>query len=258
MKSALKADHWRSAIDESESNWYLRHQSDYGSWQWIEKRLFIYALSAWLCRTGSYYLFYFIPLWSSSTSLTIIYWFSYCWFWAYNEIMPIFVLYYILCHISILDDAIGMKKELNVISKMFSIVTVLKLIGFAITATGLIATIDPNVVGYWGPIILNIRSLLSRTLQIPINYMQSRWVVSRFVSLIHREPGNLACDSNAISLSSTKMRGIVNQSTLNLIDHSIDSLTPNSEEVRFVMKSTLMKYTAFEGFMRFLLEVFLH
>ena len=256
--SALKDNAWRSVLNGLESSWYLKHQKDYGSWRWIRKRLFIFALFALSSLTVVRYIETFHPHWSSSAISFIIYCISSFCMCTYYFFATLFILFYILRHISILDDAIGLGKEVKVIAYMLTIIFMMAFLVLVLYPQ-LTALIGDHL-AYYQPIISRVWLLLYRILFVPINYMQTRWVVRRFGMLLRQrsDEGNSHGDPTAISLSTTKMLKIrmANETTLRLMDEPDTSLTPDEQELRIEMQRALMKITAFEAFMRFLLEVF--
>ena len=109
VTAALKNDQWASVIDSAQwtSNWYLKHQRDYGSWRWIKWKLAIWALTAFVAGEGVRYLILFQPNWSHDLKLSIVYGICYFWLSTYYVLLPLWMYYYILRHM-ISDDAIGL------------------------------------------------------------------------------------------------------------------------------------------------------
>lgn len=255
--SALKNDDWRSVIDGTERSWYLRHQNDYGSWRWIKWKLFVCSIFAVISFVVAEFPSSF-PRYQSK--LLTLQWICSYLAWTFIYTLPLLILYYILCHIPILDDAIGLKKEVKSIAVIFSIIVVLSLIISVIypsivlihEKTMILYTLSMSSYSQWIP---PIWILVRRILFIPINYMQTRWVVNKYSDVQRKRTGELSSDPTAISLSTSKMRGKANETTWKLIDVANASLTPDSEEMRSEMKVILTNYRAFEAFMRFLLEV---
>ena len=249
----MKADDWRSAINETESSWYLKHQNDYGSWQWIKTRVLFYAICNFVARGIDIYMDIFTD-WTTTPTLVddALYWSCYFIWWFLCYFMPLPILYFILRNISILDDGIGLKKEMKVITYLLAVINIITLIRGMYPV---IFSIDRNLLIYLG-ITDSLYLFIDRLLFIPLIYMQTRWVVRRFGGfMLRHSTGANHSHPMSISLSTTKMRYAANDTTLNLIDDGNNSLTPVSEEMRTEMKRILMKYTVFEAFVRFLLEV---
>lgn len=166
--SALKNDDWRSVIDGIESNWYLKHQKDYGSWNWIKRKLFVWASPAVIAFGVGDFLRHFPQFFDN---LPRMFWICHFSFWTLSSFVPLLILYYILYHIPILDDAIGLKKEIKSIVVMYSIILVLWFSNSIIYPS--ILLIDDQFPDFrW--IISPIWILLRRILIFLINYMQTR------------------------------------------------------------------------------------
>ena len=217
-------------------------------------RLLIYCIFAFVSRGIGDYLDIFVSDWWYDESLVddTIYWICYFIYWILSYFVPLPILYFILRNISVLDDGIGLRKEVKVIAHTITILDAILLV--VIGMYPVIWFMNHDLLTYWG-VTDQLNRFLDRLLVIPVNYMQTRWVVRRFGFFLRSKSGANLSDPTAISLSTSKMRRAANDTTLNLVDHGNDSLTPDSEEVRAEMKRTLMKYTAFEAFVRFLLEV---
>ena len=212
--SALKGNRWRSIINPQNraTNWYLNHREDYGSWQWIKWKLFIYAFTAAIAGSTSYH---FIESVNQHLPIQymIVYWICNIWYLIYQYIITLMVIFFILYRIPLLDDAIGLKKELQVIAYLLFLQVVLGIC---------FRVIDPNIISIddeflpFLPIFNQIVVLLMRFSRFGINYMQTRWVVNQY-GMIQRHGSSTttssAGDSKAITLSS-RMRKVVHKNTL--------------------------------------------
>ena len=183
-----------------------------------------------------------------------VYWICYFWYWALCYVVPLPILYFILKHVSILEDAIGLKKEVKEIPSMLLMINVYSLIIYALYPV--LFYIDSNLLTIW-QVVSKFNPVLNRILFIRINFMQTFCVVRKFgAHILHKSVGSYTdIDPIAINLSTEGMRKVVNDTTLRLIEDTNVSLTPDSQVMLHEMKRDLMKYTAFEAFMGFLLQV---
>ena len=143
------------------------------------------------------------------------------WYLMFQYCGTLFIIYFILRRIPVLDDSIGLKKELTVIAYLLFLQVVLGIF---------FRVIDPNIISIdddlqkYQPILNQIVVLLMRFSRFGINYMQTRWVVNTF-DIIRRHESNVdGTDPTAITLSTRTMRNIVHEKTLRLIDDPKDSL----------------------------------
>ena len=95
------------------SDFYLEHRMTYGSDEWIERRLGVYGVTAFAAVVGADYFVVFNPDWTDSAALKATYWICIFWEYTYLSFVPLFIFYYILRHISVLDDLLGLKKEVK-------------------------------------------------------------------------------------------------------------------------------------------------
>ena len=140
--------------------------------------------------------------WPLPMRLSVIYWFCVFWGYTYQYFMPLFLFYFICRHVSVLDDAIGLRKEVKVIAIIYCILNLAPIIQFV--TMRLIPMICPDLLNYW-PIIFLMQELLKRISYFAINYMQTRWVVAKLTHLTFRSRNPSSGDvrsSSAIGLRS--------------------------------------------------------
>merc|ERR1719295_1235182 len=157
------------------------------------------------------------------------------------------VIFLILRCIYILDDSIGLKKELKVIAYFWMIY------GFLSVCTRIIYPITLALhsdTEKYEAIILQFAELLGRFCWFGINYMSTYWVVHKFGSLLRQQSSIQCVEATAISLSTRKMRHAAHESTLCLMDDADDDETDDRVE----MKRILQKHTIFDAFMRHLVK----
>lgn len=257
--SALKDDKWRSIINGTEQNWYLEHRTDYGSIKWIKWRMIIYAFTAVLAFGFQKNLDYFQFNWWNSVTLNTAYWISYIWRFGYAQVVPFCIFLYIFRYLSILDDAIGLRKEVKNIAVLFTIINILM---FIIPMSSLI--ISTFFLDIWDTyyelisLITLINTFVVRILYFIINYKGTRWVVSKFGYMHRDRSGTGFKDSSTISLSLTRMRNITfDDNTVTLLNGRNNSMSLNLEELeRFIeMKQILSSNIEFDRFMRHLVKV---
>ena len=266
--AALIKDQWRSLINGTENDWYLVHQIDYGSWHWIKWRLALFAASAFIALTvASYFDFYEFGHEQWPLAVSILYWICMLWQSIYFWFAPLFILFFIIRHISVLDDAIGLKKEVKIISIILSIINI---VAFAIWSCFPFLPLIPRLFKLY-PMIRQSVVLLLRILYIPINYMQTYWVVCRFGLIFPSQSGDCpspetaelsgdASRSSAITLSTKtfkSMRRKAHKTTIRLIEEKEDSYSVDEDDtLEFVeMKRALSHYLTFDQFMRHLVKV---
>lgn len=256
----MEDDKWRGVIDgtaskQTSNDWYLRHWKRYGSARWIKWKQICYVITAFAAAQAVDYIFIFCPHWSSSISLSFTYWFCIIWGWTYEFFVPLFIFYFIFRYISVLNDAIGLRKEVKVIAIMYFVINIISIIKLVMYR--LIPIFHRDFSNYW-PIIHFFCESLRRISFCPINYIQTRWVVGR---LEHRyRLSDEFGSSNAIILSSTRTWKKVESSRSNLLkDQSdqnyLDSLDVDDEREIWEMHRTLKAYIAFQRFMRHLVKV---
>ena len=233
--------------NNEENNWYLKHREDYGSWQWIKWKLFVYALTAAIAGAIS---IYFIDH-NLTVKYAIMHWFCNLWYLIFKYFMSMILIYFILGHISRLDDVIGLKHELK--SVAFYLVLIIFIgVNFRLICPSVIR-IEHDLQNL--TLIINaLYGFLWRFSFFGITYMHTRWVVTKFAMSYHSGCALDFGDSTAITLSTTKMRNIAHEKTLHLMESQSDVLYPNERDKKFQMKNTLRSNNAFEAFMRELLK----
>ena len=166
--------------------------------------------------------------------------------------MSIILIYFILRDIPLLDDAIGIKKELRVIAICLLIIVI----------TGVVFRFYPSIIAIdhdihelqrYISIVIKSAALIMRFCDFAMNYMQTRMVVTKLVTVRRNKSLEYFEDSTAITLSTTKfkkMRNIAYQKTICLMEQPNDTLYPNEREKLFQMMHCLRSNTAFEAFMR--------
>ena len=253
-KSARTAEDWRSVLRTLESNWHLKNQKYYGSWQGIKWKVCAYALSGFITLEIVNYLDAFRI--HRPVTLQILYYCCYLWYWIFYYVMPLLVLHYILRKITILDDAIGLRKEVQAIVWILTVNSVLQLMASVVSPSFQFIDGNEDRIHKITSIMWPIIDCVWRILYFFINYKQTLRVIHKLAYFLRRRSKEVISDPTAISLSTSKrIRRKAHETTLRLIDVANASLTPDSEEKRMEMKITLMKYPTFEAFMRFLLEV---
>lgn len=168
--------------------------------------------------------------------------------------MALIIIYFILRRIPLLDDSIGLKKELKVIA-YFKLLYVILAVLLRVLFPNF-DRIDERLVQYQ-PIASKGGIILFRLSDFAINYMQTRWVVNKFTRVQHRASMASCMDPTAITLSTTGMRKAVHEQTLRHSNNPEESLYSDDQDRRLEMKRILSDHTVFEAFMRSLLKVLL-
>jgi len=141
-----------------------------------------------------------------------------------------------------LDDAIGLKKELRMIGY------------FRIAIVVLITIRMLHVITNSKPIVAQIIEILLRLCWFGINYMSTGWVVHKFEIILYRKSNVNYMESSAISLSTSSVRKIVYESTIRLLNESINGEFGYEQNERLQMQRVLSDHTMFDAFMRRLLK----
>ena len=116
--AATKDNKWQSIIDphHGSDNWYRRHREDYGSLDWIRWRVCILVIVAYIANCSWFIL---NSLEHFNTWHWVMYWCSIVTYLNCVAIVPLSVFFHILRRVSILDDAIGLKKVSHCIWRLF-------------------------------------------------------------------------------------------------------------------------------------------
>lgn len=270
--AALQDDKWRSVIDGGRSfdnsiphqsnDRFLKHRETYGSPKWIAWRLVVVALIAFAGMETITYIGVFHgvsrPYWSSSVLLAITYWFSTLLYWIYDYFMPLIIFYIILRYISVLDDAIGLQKEVRIIAIMYFAIAIISIIVLVLhQLTPILGIIYPQLIDD-SAIIFTVSIMVRRICYTPINYTQTKLVVSR---LNHLRFNNRSDEdnksSNAIVMAPTRMRKVTSDSKVNLLEDQNDlgSIDSKEEKDLLQMQCILKSHIAMQEFMRHLVKV---
>lgn len=191
---------------------------------------------------------------------TTIYWICSIWITICVFLCPLLILLYIVRHVAILDDAIGLKREVRDIAYTLPIIFVLAFSVWQAAPRVIPLVIDKDfdfidflpIVFIWG--------MLNRLLLLYINHKQTHWIIGKFGFLYRNRSIDSYGNTRTISLSSTRMRNVVHDSTLRRMNDdnesiSLDAVSYERKE-RLNMKRTLKCEAAFGGFMRHLVKVF--
>lgn len=203
------------------------------------------ALPAFAALNVSHYLKFIVS--DLSVQQTVEYWICVIWVNAYYNLLPLFILHHIVRRTELLDDAIGLKREVQGIVYLYPII-----VAFTFSTWQICPWILPIFIHFeyqdFFRFIVPIWILLNRFLYFRMNFMQIRWTIHKF-GRIYRD---------GITLSSTRMRNIVHESTLGRVHDDVESISLTAvsyeRKERLNMKRTLTNEAAFGGFMRRLVK----
>merc|ERR1712176_1637081 len=134
---------------------------------------------------------------------------------VFSFIPPLIIIYLILRRIPILDDAIGLKKELQIIAYYIMIYIIVNI--FDAVVKPIIERINKDFQQYD---VLNtiLSHLLYRFADFGINYMSTGWINKKFKIILRPRPSLSGFGSSAISLPTRKLRNVVHASSLHLME----------------------------------------
>ena len=266
--AALKNDQWRRPIAEGaeyemkSKNWEFRRkkakQKRYETKGFIKSKRILYFViffSAFIACEGQDYIEIFQPNWSSSAWLITLYYFCYIWIEICLYAVPLGFFYYIYRNVYILDDVIGLKKEVKDIAIKYFFISMLQII-YEVTWS-VIKITGSDLINYW-PIIFVIFEILIRILYIPINFKQTGWVINKFTGRFTDEMQMSRKASSTIYLSTREMRNRAHEETIYLLEMRKESITLHEDDEKELleMQRTLKDYIAFNQFMRYSIKVF--
>ena len=123
-------------------------------------------ITAYIALGGRDYIHIFKPNWSASVPFMVIHWLCTVWRWTSLHVEPLIIFCYIFRNIYILDDVIGLKKEIKDIAIRYFFISMLFVI-FEIVY-GVTVMIGFDVTHFW-PIVNMGFLLVIRVLYVPIN-----------------------------------------------------------------------------------------
>ena len=251
----MRNDGWRKVIDQSKDDWYIEHQRNYGSLQWNGLIVFMFSVSATVAVAFYHYIYLF------NDNLTTEQWklsyFCAFWYQGHTQLVPLFILCSILRHISILDDSIGLRKEIKVIAIMVTIVMSVQLINSVFLAIADFYKIDIQDQYWW--IINIVRLLFNHISWCIIIYRSTGWVLKKFERTTRHRSSDSALDPSAITLSTTEIRRIGHETTLQSVEESKESQEVDDHEEALEMKRILkINGKVFDAFMLYIQLVCCH
>ena len=178
----------------------------------------------------------------------IIYYFCEYWNETYCLLVPLFIFCFILRKIAVLDDTIGLRKEVKVVTVMFLIVVILRLIFDVMDLIVFdfhIIYISPQ---QWSPLYI-IRNFIENIIWCGIIYRSTTWVLKKYDFISRRDSRGNEIDSTAITLTTTKRRKVGYETALRSVEDSEDLSEIDEHEEAMEMKRILSNYSVFEGFM---------
>lgn len=244
--SSLKGSEWKHVInsDEAADDWYLRHHADYGSIQWVQQRIYSLVFVVYISIIAVNILGKVVGRDNFNTTLWALFG-AFCLIQLLLVFLMGFMICFILRRVSVVDDVIGLRKEIKIIGYWYILLAVACLFLFVIWR---IISILDNSIDEWTEVCVLIFYLLCRIFTVIAHWRSTKWVV------VHFEKALMAPMWH--NMNTLELRTIVHEQTLDMMKDPGTALSAEESCKRLEMKNILADETAFDLFMRRLLEEF--